>query len=301
MYWFNPLVWVAASRLRCERERACDDVVLRGGAQASAYAAHLLDIARELQPALRPSAALAMARSSGLEGRLLAVLADRPRTPWPASRWTVVSVLVVTTMVALGARPAALPMEAAKVATNAGSGFSVARDLGAVDRVTSARAGAEATARLQTAQDAEDRQQAAADLAQSSDTGSIGPLQKALTDPDQDVREKAALALAFMPGREVVPALLSALHDRDSQVREKAAIGLALRRDERVIEPLIAALQDPDSQVREKVAIALGTSGDARARAPLAGALSDPDAQVREKAAAALTLLGIAGVTRNDR
>jgi HEAT repeat protein len=53
--------------------------------------------------------------------------------------------------------------------------------------------------------------------------------------------------------------------------------------------------------VREKVAIALGTSGDARARAPLAGALSDPDAQVREKAAAALTLLGIAGVTRNDR
>jgi len=44
-YWFNPLVWFAAWRLRVERELACDDHVLEVGAKASDYASRLVEIA----------------------------------------------------------------------------------------------------------------------------------------------------------------------------------------------------------------------------------------------------------------
>ena len=74
-YWFNPLTWVAARRLRTERERACDDLVLEAGLRGADYAQHLLDIARTVTARRSLSAAaLAMARPSELEGRLLAIL-----------------------------------------------------------------------------------------------------------------------------------------------------------------------------------------------------------------------------------
>ena len=292
LYWFNPLVWVAASHLRLERERACDDEVLRSGAQPSSYAAHLLDIARELRPSLRPSAALAMARRSEIEGRLLAVLADKRRTPFGATRWAIVTVLGIATVAALGASSAPGRSDASPSSTPRAT-MSVSQDVA----ISSARAEANRTrsaakATLAASSNPEERQRAVMDLASTPQADAIAPLQRALDDPDQDVREKAALALSFMSGSDVVPALLQALADRDAQVREKAAIGLALRRDARVIEPLIGAMQDRDAQVREKVAIALGTSGDPRARVPLVDALRDPDSQVREKAAAALIMLG---------
>jgi beta-lactamase regulating signal transducer with metallopeptidase domain len=74
LFWFNPLVWVAARRLREEREHACDDAVLAIGTRPVAYADHLLDIVRSLGAAEGPVAALAMARRSQFEGRLLAIL-----------------------------------------------------------------------------------------------------------------------------------------------------------------------------------------------------------------------------------
>ena len=73
LYWFHPLVWLMARAMRAEAERACDDQVLASGTKASDYAHELLDIVSELRgPEL--AAALAMARRSQLEGRVLAVL-----------------------------------------------------------------------------------------------------------------------------------------------------------------------------------------------------------------------------------
>lgn len=86
LHWFNPLVWLGARRLRDEQELACDDVVLAGGAQPSAYAAHLLDVARSFRvPSVAAAhASVAMARPSQLSNRLLAML-DAGRRHTPAS------------------------------------------------------------------------------------------------------------------------------------------------------------------------------------------------------------------------
>jgi len=74
LYWFHPLVWVAAERLRRESERACDDSVLNSGVQPSEYASQLLDLARSLQRSGRAwSSALAIARPSNLERRFAAM------------------------------------------------------------------------------------------------------------------------------------------------------------------------------------------------------------------------------------
>ena len=77
VYWFHPLVWWCAGRLRSESEHACDDLVLAAGTPAPEYASNLLEVARAAR-AGRGSAivAIGMARRSNLEGRLLAILDD---------------------------------------------------------------------------------------------------------------------------------------------------------------------------------------------------------------------------------
>ena len=73
IYWFNPLVWLAARQMRVEREWACDDLVLAGGCKASDYAGHLVDIAGSFRR-VPLAAAIAMARSSQLAGRVAAIV-----------------------------------------------------------------------------------------------------------------------------------------------------------------------------------------------------------------------------------
>lgn len=78
LYWFHPAVWWAAGRMRAERERACDDRVLAAATSASAYADHLLEVVRSQRDPQRAAlGAVAFARASQFEGRLLAVLDPR--------------------------------------------------------------------------------------------------------------------------------------------------------------------------------------------------------------------------------
>ena len=80
LYWFNPLAWFAAHRMRVERERACDDLVLASGTRASDYAGHLLEMARGFRYGRAAAlGAVAMGRPSQLEGRLHAILDPKVR------------------------------------------------------------------------------------------------------------------------------------------------------------------------------------------------------------------------------
>ena len=82
LYWFHPLAWLAARKLRQERERACDDAVLAAGIAPHDYAAELVDLARGLASRRRSWAnASAMAETSDLESRVRALFERRNRRP----------------------------------------------------------------------------------------------------------------------------------------------------------------------------------------------------------------------------
>jgi beta-lactamase regulating signal transducer with metallopeptidase domain len=100
IFWFDPLVWVAAHQMRVEREHACDDYVLRDGTAPSLYAGELLEMVRSIgtphhDRAAPAFAALAMARRSEFEGRMLAILDPRLDRQTLQRRGTLMTVAIV--------------------------------------------------------------------------------------------------------------------------------------------------------------------------------------------------------------
>lgn len=81
-HWFNPLAWLALSRMRVDQERACDDTALRHGLRASDYAQVLLEVSLSRQSGAKEFlCAPAMARLGSAERRVQEVLdAGRSRT-----------------------------------------------------------------------------------------------------------------------------------------------------------------------------------------------------------------------------
>jgi beta-lactamase regulating signal transducer with metallopeptidase domain len=96
-YWFNPIVWLAARRMRLERERACDDYALRIGAIPAAYAEQLMELASgENTNGLL--ATTSIAHPSQLETRIRAILNPKTRRG-RISRWTAAVLLSSLTTV----------------------------------------------------------------------------------------------------------------------------------------------------------------------------------------------------------
>ena len=83
VYWFHPLVWLLARRVRMEQELACDDMVLQSGRRGSDYAALLLELSKSLSPKQPiPKGGLAMIRQKTVVKRIDSVLdAGTNRTP----------------------------------------------------------------------------------------------------------------------------------------------------------------------------------------------------------------------------
>ena len=76
VFWFHPLVWWLGARLMDERERACDEEVLRMGSEAEAYAEGILKVCElYLQSPLKCVAGVTGAH---LKKRIEAIMANRP-------------------------------------------------------------------------------------------------------------------------------------------------------------------------------------------------------------------------------
>lgn len=127
LYWFHPMVWIAARHACAAREEACDAAVLALGTRPSAYAQALLDLADRGSTPHAPAAALPIIGRSLLEKRLMAILSsDAARTP--ARRWAGPAVALTLVAVSIGAaqpdlRAAALHLQTTSVPQrNAGSG-----------------------------------------------------------------------------------------------------------------------------------------------------------------------------------
>lgn len=98
LFWWNSLVWPAQRRAQLEREQACDDAVLGGGATPSSYADQLLRQARGLRAAAGAAGVPMVPRAeSQLRRRVGSILDPEVRrgTPRRALVATVVGAMFV--------------------------------------------------------------------------------------------------------------------------------------------------------------------------------------------------------------
>ena len=118
MNWFNPLAWLARSQMLCEAERACDDAVIRGGADGPDFARDLLDLAESA--GLKGTDPMLIAVTTRLERRIARLLdpsANRQALTrlraFSASAFAFVALLPLATVRAKDDAPAPVPQTTA--------------------------------------------------------------------------------------------------------------------------------------------------------------------------------------------
>lgn len=84
IFWFHPVVWWIERRLVDERERACDEAVLRAGCRPKDYAEGLLEVCRQ-SVKLRP-ACVAGVSGSNLRTRVEAIMRGELGRPLTSTR-----------------------------------------------------------------------------------------------------------------------------------------------------------------------------------------------------------------------
>lgn len=316
-YWFNPLTWAAARRLRAERERACDDLVLDAGMRGADYAQHLLDIARSVTSRRSLSAAaLAMARPSELEGRLLAILDGHRARRVVGGRvsWRLAAALVAVVVPVASVQPVA--REVSVVADHAGAiagqsspaptpaptpaaSVAVAVSVHPLTPAESAQISAVASRAVgslvaQTGEVASAGVSAVASGAAEGVSESLRELGFAQSNAPSAPNAKSPRAKAQV--RPVSPAVIAglteAMKDPDADVRKQAMQALTRLGAPLAYDTLVVALKDEDSDMRRQAAFSLGQLRDARAIAPLSAALTDTDEDVRQQALFALSQIG---------
>ncbi len=325
LYWFHPLVWTAARRLRDASERACDDLAIRLGAIPSDYAQHLLDIVTTVRQPNTPTAAIAMARRKEFEGRMLAILDPALHRGEPSrGRTALLSLSLAGFVVAVSAAaPApreALPPTIANLPVAAtvppgadgeqpieSPGSSGQRTTPTPNPAAAPRPAAEPEP-LNDALRIADRLLRQQNVQFTIDLGSTtAPADEKMdllirvlkTDSSASVRRVAAWGLEHYAGEAAAQAELARTlgSDDDPRVRKMAAWALAHGSGETVLAALRkAATSDGDADVLEMAIWGLGSNGDRASVGAITAALSNP-ASERLQGTAAWAL----GKVRPDR
>jgi HEAT repeat protein/beta-lactamase regulating signal transducer with metallopeptidase domain len=324
-YWFNPLAWMAARRLRAERERACDDLVLDAGLRGADYAQHLLDIARTVTPRRSLSAAaLAMARPSELEGRLLAIL-DGPRarrTPGTRVSWRAAMLAVAVVLPVASVQPVAREALAADAgAPDAAAPVDVAAALAQpapapsptptptptptprapVTREEAVQAGAivSRVAGAVIAKTGLVGESVVDAVAEGIAAGVAGGLHAVVAQAGTPAPADPEARQARPVSPAVIQGLTEAMKDSDPDVRKQAMQALSRLGAPIAYDTLAASLKDEDEDVRETAAFLIGRTRDPRSVPLLIGMLKDPEPDVRQQAAFALAQMKAAQAVPN--
>jgi beta-lactamase regulating signal transducer with metallopeptidase domain len=320
-YWFNPLAWMAARRLRTERERACDDLVLASGTRGSDYADQLLDIARVMRagrfPAVLAGASLAMAQRSQLEGRLMAILDPSvPRRGLTRARAFAAAVVFALLIV-----PVASVQPWAEERGEAASASPVTREGAAVK---ASEADAAQPQNVQSGQgsqkpietypgqaDADNRRNARnQDVIQGNIQGALqgavqGGIQGGIAGGVAGAEIGRAVAAGIGEGVAsgvtggITGGIVGGIADGVAGIAHEVVAEHAVQGqddkdrggqrgrtlDPRTVNALMEALKDTDKDVRETAMNALVQMRDPRMFDPLVAALKDSSADVREHAA----------------
>ena len=121
LFWFHPVVWWIGGRLLHERERACDEAVLRSGRAPHSYAEGILRTCEYVVES--PLPCISGVTGADLARRIEAIMRGRPAAaPGPAARTLLLSAgaaLVVAPMAfgSLDARPLGAPQAASRSAS----------------------------------------------------------------------------------------------------------------------------------------------------------------------------------------
>ena len=322
-YWFNPLVWLAAKRLRAERERACDDLVLAAGTRGSDYADHLLDIARSLKSAAWPTwSAVTMAHRSQLEGRLMAILdpALPRRSPTRRSVAVFAAVAIISIVSLAGVRavakaadgdadaqgrpsapmvqtpmPAPTPMPIPTPAPIAAPAPAPPRAPRVAALAPPMPLPVQAPMPTPTPMPAPMVMPAPMPIApqhfEFDDRAFNVNVEKAVTTAVD--RVTTSWGLAAQQNRapadpKITAALTAALRDENEEVRQQALNTLVRMRAPIPADIFASMLKDKSSDVRKQAVYALGQQRDPKNANLVAEALKDSDADVRKQAAYAL-------------
>ena len=321
LYWINPMVWMAARRLRIERERACDDHVLSRGVRASDYAEGLLEIACSLRSASFSSlATVTMAQGSQLESRLLAIL--NPRLQRAAlTRGAMALSIAGVACIALplaAMQPAAEKSDRPVVGVAEGQPVSPSplsdgadfqplqpsaasrplapepvpikdqRQEGSLAEWALLSSNLEPQPQPVAPKKSEKRRGDRDRLDQIKNSRDLETLSEALNDEDVRVREAAVRALGKIENESAVDLLIGALTDSSAEIRRRAARALGKIEDAGAVEALGAVLNDDDLEVRQAAIRALGDIEDVSGVEWLISALTDSNGEIRREAARAL-------------